>query len=163
MLDLLPSRPATEFAKEEGVPFLHDARIAGNDPDLAAALKAVDLPTDDLLEANRIFFDYRTLGGTLLGYGGYELYDKDVLIRSVVVPQAGRGIGRNLIPLLLYRAFEGKARRAWLLTTTAAPFFEKLGFQATARAEAPESILSTRQAKSLCPASATLLSRSIGF
>ena len=50
VLDLLPSRPATEFAKEEGVPFLHDARIAGNDPDLAAALKAVDLPTHDLLK-----------------------------------------------------------------------------------------------------------------
>jgi arsenate reductase len=165
VLDLLPRMTGTDDFKEEGAHFLRDEPVTGRDPALIAALKAADLPVDDLEESNRHFFSYRSLAGTLLGFGGYEIYGKDAFLRSIVVLPAGRGkkIGRNLVPLLTYRAFRQGARAAWLLTTTAPDFFEKIGFKRRSRDDAPASILETRQAKTLCPASAVLMSRSIGF
>lgn len=165
VLDLLPRMTGTDDFKEEGAHFLRDEPISARDPALIAALKTADLAVDDLQEPNRNFFSYRSLAGTLLGFGGYELYDKDVFLRSIVVLPEGRGkkTGRNIVPLLDYRALRQGARTAWLLTSTAADFFEKIGFKRRSRDEAPASILGTRQAKALCPASAVLMSRSIGF
>lgn len=165
VLDVLPRMPATDDFKEEGAHFLRDEKITGRDPGFIAALKEADLPTDDLTEENRTFFSYRSLAGAALGFGGFELYGKDAFLRSIVVLPDGRGkrTGRNLVPLLNYRAFRDGARTAWLLTTTAPDFFEKIGFKRRAREEAPAAILNTRQAKSLCPVSAVLMSRTLGF
>ena len=165
VLDLLPRLPTSDLLKEEGAPFLYDEKMPGSNPALVAALKAEDLPVDDLAEPNRTFFVYRTLGGVVVGFGGYELYGADVFLRSIVVPPEGRSkrIGRNLIPLLLYRARREGACNAWLLTMHAGGFFEKTGFKHRTRDEAPALILATRQAKSLCPASAALMSKTIGF
>jgi arsenate reductase len=63
----------------------------------------------------------------------------------------------------MYRALREGAATAWLLTTTAADFFGSLKFKRRARDEAPAAILATRQATSLCPASAVLMSKSLGF
>lgn len=163
-LDLLSDIPRARILKEEGVPFLKDAPISADDAGFIAALAADALPTDDLIVPGRRFFVYATLDGEVVGHGGLEWCGDDVLIRSIVVPPAARrlGIGRNLVPLLLYRAYEQGARRAWLLTQTAAPFFAKLGFKEVPRTEAPAAVLASRQAASLCPASATLMSRRIG-
>lgn len=165
VLDLLPPGFRSSLAKEDGAPFLRDRSIAGDATELSEALTAAGLPTGDLNEAGRSLFAYSTLAGDAVGFGGYELYGEHALLRSIVVPQAQRShrIGRNLVPLLLYRAFRAGARKAWVLTTTAEPFFTKLGFKVTERSAAPETILSTRQAKDLCPSTAILLSRSIGF
>ena len=163
VLDLLPRMPATDAFKEEGAHFLRDERVAGDDPALIAALEAAKLPTSDLMEPNRTLFAYRSLSGATLGFGGYELYGKDALLRSIVVLDRGKRTGRNLVPLLMVRAFRDGARTAWLLTTTAAEFFEKLKFKRRTREDAPAAVLATRQAQSLCPKSAVVLSRSIGF
>jgi arsenate reductase (glutaredoxin) len=165
VLDLLPAITANDAFKEEGVHFLRDMPVAYDNPGLIAALKDEALPTDDLAEPNRTFFVYRSLAGAVLGYGGFERYGPDVFLRSVVVAPDGRGkgIGRNLVPLLLYRAYRQGARTAWLLTTTAADFFEKIKFKRRAREEAPAAILQTRQARSLCPTTAVLLSKTISF
>ena len=165
VLDLLAKSPPEDFDKEEGAPFLIDGALPAGDPALAAALAAGDLPVDDLAAPGRTFFAYRTLGGTLVGYGGFELFGPEVLLRSVVVLPTlrGRGIGRNLVPLLMRRAFDRGARRAWLLTTSAAPYFEKIGFARSRREVAPPDIATTSQFTTLCPASAVLLSRSISF
>lgn len=163
VLDLLPRMTGTDDFKEEGAHFLRDEPVASRDPALIAALKAADLPVDDLDEPNRSFFSYRSLAGTLLGFGGYELYDDVAFLRSIVVLPEGREkkTGRNLVPLLTYRATREGARSAWLLTTSAPDFFEKIGFKRRTREEAPAVVLATRQAKSLCPASAVVMSRSL--
>lgn len=165
VLDLLPRMPSTDAFKEEGAHFLRDEKIKGGDAGLIAALKAADLPVDDLAEPNRHLFVYRSLSGAVLGYGGYELHGKEALLRSIVVLPDGRskGTGRNLVPLLMYRAFREGAHTAWLLTTSAADFFDKLKFKRRPREDAPPAILETRQAKSLCPVSAVLMSRKLGF
>lgn len=124
------------------------------------ALAAESLPTDDLTEPGRIFVRI-LLDDRPMGYGGYELHGEDALLRSVVVlpGQRGRGLGRQVTEAVLRAAAEAGARRAWLLTTTAAPFFEHLGFARMDRGAAPESIRSTRQAARLCPSSAALMTR----
>ena len=165
VLDLLARLPNRDFRKEDGAPFLYDEKMPGSNPALVAALRGEDLPVDDLEEPNRTFHVYRTLGGEVVGFGGYELYGEDALLRSIVVLAGHKGqrIGRNLVPLLVYRAFRAGARNAWLLTMHAPGFFENIGYKRRDRTEAPQAILQTRQARSLCPASAVLLSRSIGF
>jgi arsenate reductase len=163
--DLLPDLPVPNLLKAEGVPFLRSRPVPAEDPDFTNALIAEGLPVDDLSESGRTFSAFSTLDGVTVGYGGLELIGEDVLLRSVVVLPAFRGknLGRNIVPLLLYRAYREGARHAWLLTNTAAPFFEALGFKVTDRRSAPADVLATRQAAILCPASASLLSRKIGF
>ncbi len=165
VLDLLAAVPAENVLKEEGVPFLRDAPIPGTDPRLHAALAAAALPVDDLEEPGRCFFAYGTLGRTALGFGGYELLGRDALVRSVVVlPEARkRRVGRNLLALLLRRAFDAGARTAWLLTITAPTFFANVGFRHVARNVAPAAILATREAAGLCPATSVLMTRNIAL
>ena len=165
VFDLLPTGVTTALLKEEGVPFLVDAGIAGDAPGLVGALQSAGLPVDDLLEPGRTFFAYRTPAGDPVGFGGYEALGDHALLRSIVVLPAWRAqaLGRNLAALLQRRAFDAGARRAWVLTSSAAPFFEKIGFKPVARDDAPATVLATRQASSLCPADAALLARTIRF
>lgn len=130
--------------------------------DLRAALDAAQLPTDDLREPGRQFFRI-TRAGETVGFGGFERHDADILLRSIVVlpEHRGTGAGCAITSLLLKRAAVDGAQRAYLLTESAGPFFERAGFEVTDRSSAPALILATRQATSLCPSSAALLVRPI--
>lgn len=137
-------------------------RIAPDDPDLVAALAAEKLPTDDLMEAGRLFFRFEE-NGVLLGFGGLELVGDNALLRSIVVPprSRGHGAGKHITGQLLDQAAERGITEIYLLTTSAAGFFEAAGFRRIQREAAPAQILATRQASSLCPANAVLLKRSL--
>lgn len=126
--------------------------------DLKSALDAAKLTTDDLQEPGRSFFRIKR-GERTVGFGGYELHAHNALLRSLVIsPELrGRGVGRYATKLILSRAFDDGARSAYLLTESAAPFFEKVGFTRIERANAPASIRETRQATSLCPSSAAMM------
>jgi arsenate reductase (glutaredoxin) len=163
VLDLLATPPVAEAPKSDGSPFLRDSRIDGADAALAGALTEAALPTDDLAEPGRRFFAYRTLDGATVGFAGYELFGPLAFLRSIVVlPEArGKKNGANLLALLMRRAFDEGAREAWLLTTGAADYFKRRGFQAVPRDSAPPAILATRQAAALCPVSAAVMRRTI--
>lgn len=135
---------------------------SGHDQDLQAALQAAGLPIDDLEQGGRTFFRFMD-NGQLVGFGGLEPYGDCALLRSVVVlpDQLGRGYGEAISRRLLDEAGRGGARTVYLLTEGAAAFFEHLGFGKVDRATAPAVILQTRQAASLCPASAGLFAKSI--
>jgi len=165
VLDVLRHQPPVGFLKEDGSPVLADMPANAADPALRTALSIAGLVTEDLAEPGRVLYAYRTLDGERVGYGGFERYGRELLLRSIaVVPGArNRGIGAAILALLLRRAFDQGARRAWLLTTTAVAFFEKAGFRHFERSQAPDTILSTNQAKALCPASAALLGRPIAL
>jgi len=128
---------------------------------LADALAAAMLPVDDLHRPGRRFFCYRTPGGAVVGYGGFELHGIDALLRSIVVlPEfRGRGIGGVILARLVEEARAAGAATAFLVTTTAAAFFERHGFRAIDRGSAPPTILSTAQISEICAATAPLLMR----
>jgi len=125
------------------------------------ALNASRLPTDDLPEGNQRF--YALVEGEVVGFGGYYRDGQEVLLRSIVVASERRraGNGRRIVAALLDRSREDGAERAWLLTTTAQPFFERLGFVVNRRDAAPRAISSTREFSALCPLSALLMCLSL--
>jgi N-acetylglutamate synthase-like GNAT family acetyltransferase len=86
-----------------------------------------------------------------------------VLLRSIVVAPAHRraGNGQRLVAALLDQSRKDGAKRAWLLTTTAQPFFEQLGFVVNHREAAPREISATREFSALCPLSAVLMCLSL--
>jgi N-acetylglutamate synthase-like GNAT family acetyltransferase len=135
--------------------------VTGSDAALVAALIEARLPTEDLNNPGRTFFRVERDGETV-GFGGFEAYGGDALLRSVVVvpERRGRGDGRAVTEAVLAEARQAGVERAYLLTTTAEAFFARLGFDRTARAEAPAAILGTQQATTIC-SSATLMRRAL--
>ncbi|GGG23280.1 MULTISPECIES: arsenic resistance N-acetyltransferase ArsN2 [Rhizobium] len=129
--------------------------VAGGDACLHEALRAADLPTDDIEDDGRAFFEAVSGDGQMIGYAGLEPCAGDYLLRSVVVLQAHRchGFGRSIVEATL-RDVEGDV---FLATTSAAPFFSTMGFAEVRRAELPAAVLATRQLSSICPASATIM------
>jgi arsenate reductase len=126
-----------------------------------AALDEAKLPTDDLLEGNQRF--YALVQGNVIGFGGYCRDGQEVLLRSIVVASERRraGYGRFIVAALLDRSREDGAKRAWLLTTTAQPFFEQLGFVVKRREAAPREISNTCEFSTLCPVTAVLMCLSL--
>jgi arsenate reductase (glutaredoxin) len=126
-----------------------------------AALNEAKLATDDLLEGNQRF--YALVQGDVIGFGGYCRDGEEVLLRSIVVASERRraGNGRFIVAALLDRSREDGAKRAWLLTTTAQPFFEQFGFAVNRREAAPPEISSTREFSTLCPVTAVLMCLSL--
>lgn len=141
---------------------LNEKPASGHDQDLQAALQAAGLPIDDLEQGGRTFFRFADQG-EIVGFGGLESYGDCALLRSVVVlsDKRGRGYGEAISRQMLDHAARDGARTVYLLTETATAFFEKLGFLKVDRATAPAAILRTRQAASLCPASAGLFAKTI--
>lgn len=136
--------------------------VSGSDPAPKRLLDASRLPTNDLEQPGRMFFA-ATANGSVCGVGGLESAGRDMLLRSLAVTpdQRYRGIGKAIAENLLDLARQRDVTNVYLLTTTAAAFFENLGFRQIEHAEAPKEIIETRQASSLCPSSATLMKLSL--
>jgi N-acetylglutamate synthase-like GNAT family acetyltransferase len=100
-------------------------------------------------------------GPRLIAAAGLETYGSVGLLRSLVVaePARNRGLGRLLVENRLARARESRLERVFVLTTSAARYFEALGFRAVARAEAPAELAACAEFAGACPASAACLAR----
>lgn len=122
-----------------------------------AALRAENLPADDLFSEPYVYFEAEGFGWGGLGFG------PDALLRSIVVPASARGAGKGaaLVESLANEARRRGALRLWLLTMTASGFFAKLGWREVARDAAPASIAASRQFTGVCPASAKLMMRAL--
>lgn len=129
---------------------------------LRSALDAAQLPTDDLDEPDRKFFAASDQHGPI-GYVGLEGGGADRLLRSLVVMPSRRGQGYGAYLLGRVEACAGAAdvERLHLLTTTAAQFFSAHGYCTADRATAPAQVAASAQFASLCPASATYMTRTL--
>ena len=128
---------------------------------MRAALGDAGLPLEGLETATDFYGLHQA--DTTLGWAALEVYETCALLRSVVIPETGRrtGIGSRLVREVLKAASGTGVERVWLLTETAVPFFEKLGFNQVDRARAPRSIQATNEFQSICPASATCMARKL--
>ncbi len=120
-------------------------------------LPVSDLPTD--LSGFTLAFD----GDELVGTAGMELLGNIGLLRSVAVAETHRSrhLGRQLFAAALDHARENGAQEVFLITDSAAGYFEKNGFQPVERSAAPVEIAGTAQFAGLCPASAVVMKRII--
>lgn len=131
---------------------------AGHYDMLRRALKAAGLPTDDLAEPDRLFFQLSDDQGPI-GFVGLEGKGDDRLLRSLVVlpTYKRKGYGGSLVAHVEAFAREERVERVHLLTIDAADFFRARGYGPADRATAPVAISGTAQFASLCPASAVYL------
>lgn len=127
-------------------------------PHLLALLTQSSLPTEDLADADVTFLvDAR--GGDTTGVIGLQSFGTDALLRSLAVAQdhRGQGIARRLVSELEATARHRGIDTVYLLTQTAERFFLLQGFEALPRHEAPASLQSSAEFRSLCPASAVCM------
>ena len=131
--------------------------------DVRRLLSAATLPVDDLTPAHLEDFFGCGAPDAPQGVGGIEIHGHDALLRSLAVDaQArGRGCGTALVAALEAHAREHGVRRVYLLTTTAARFFEGLGYRVVARDDAPASIRATEEFAALCPAGAAFMAKAL--
>ncbi len=132
-------------------------------PAIEALLQAARLPLDGAREHLGNFM-VGEAGGEVLGVGGFERYGRIALLRSVAVAGSlrGRGIGEQLLEAVLGLARNEGVEAIYLLTTTAAAFFGKRGFQQVDRSAAPAALQQSREFQGVCPASATLMVAPLG-
>jgi arsenate reductase len=164
VLDLLDRPQKTEFFKEDSEPVVIAVRLDARGLDeLADHLATAGLPVADLGLPHRQFYRFTTTLGETAGFGGLEGTGSDRLIRSITVlpERRGRKYGKAIAQSLERLAGEGGAKSLHLLTTGAAPFFERLGYGARQRAEAPAAIAISEEFRGLCPASATYLVKTV--
>lgn len=118
------------------------------------SLPSADI-TEDALEHFLVYRDELGIAGVV----GLERYGEVALLRSLVVAaeRMGRGLGRRLVAAAEELAAELNVQSIYLLTTTAAVFFESRGFRYIEREQAPPAIRESREFASLCPATAILM------
>jgi amino-acid N-acetyltransferase len=125
-------------------------------------LVAADLPTAGVADHFSEFVVATTAEG-IVGAAGVERYGACGLLRSLVVDDAarGRGLGQLLTMRALDRANGAGVERVFLLTTTAAPYFERFGFRRTTREAIPDDVRASAELQGACPESAVVMERNL--
>ena len=131
-------------------------------PGVIALLADCGLPVDDLSPVSLEYFELAVdTQGRIVGVAGFDRAASDALLRSLAVTAdwRGRGLGEQLVARREEAAKVAGVSRFFLLTTSAADYFRRLGYHDVPRAEVPAAIAAHAQFRSLCPASAKCLSK----
>src|SRR3569623_315636 len=137
--------------------------VANNDPSFRVAREWEGLPTDDLDKFGSNYFMLRD-DKERIGYIGMEGAGPDALLRSLVVrrPRTGKGYGRILVIHLEEMARGCLIERLHLLTSVKTQFFfEACGYRVADRGTAPPAIACTAQFRTLSPADAPYMTKSL--
>ena len=134
--------------------------------DLTAIRSLLDqarLPSADVGTGPGARFWVLREGDRCIGAVGLETYGNSGLLRSLVVaPESrGAGFGVRLLDALENAARGSGLKQLVLLTQTAERFFAQRGYTVIERASAPIELRESTEFKSLCPASATCMSKSL--
>lgn len=118
---------------------------------IIALLKDYDLPTQDIGFSNIEFYNTKD-DEDLVACVGLEMFGDIALLRSLAVRRnsAHKGVGSKLVNFILKESSAKKLKSLFLLTETAAPFFEKLGFITIERNSVPDAIQRSKEFSELC-------------
>ncbi|MDR3653586.1 MAG: arsenic resistance N-acetyltransferase ArsN2 [Paludibacter sp.] len=121
-------------------------------------LKTNNLPTTDLNTGQRTFI-VALSDGKVIGCVALESYNDAGLLRSLVVNNdfRAKSIGQKLV--FEAEVLNNKLKNLYLLTTTAAGFFLKIGWKNTERTSVPESIARSDEFASICPSTAICMTK----
>ncbi len=148
---------------KEETQLIDDLRLRAAAPhDLEAVrslLEAAHLPTDGIEEQFGPAYAVAEANGAVVGVEGVEHYGDAGLLRSAAVAEAwqGRGVGARLTQDRLAYARAAGLKEVWLLTTTAADYFPRYGFEKAEREKAPAQMQASREFAEACPASAVAM------
>jgi amino-acid N-acetyltransferase len=131
-------------------------------PAVLALLRRCKLLETGVTEAIADFYVARS-GEALVGCAGLEAYGKFGLLRSVAVESAARGagLGARLVKSVVAAARARGQCELFLLTTTAAPFFERHGFVSVLRSSAPAEVAGSWEFRVGCPETALTMRLSL--
>lgn len=133
------------------------------DASFKSALEWEGLPTSDLDKVGTHYFVLSD-DEERIGYIGLEGAGPDALMRSLVVrrPHTGKGYGRILVVHLEEMARGCLIERLHLLTNVKTQFFfEACGYRVCDRSSAPAAIACTTQFRTICPADAPYMMKSL--
>jgi amino-acid N-acetyltransferase len=127
---------------------------------IASLLTTSSLPLDGAREHIEGFI-VAERDGALVGSAVIERYANAGLLRSVAVAESerGRGTGAALIERCLKDAADHRLSALVLLTTTAAAWFPRFGFEAVDRDAVPDAVKDSAEFRGACPASAVVMQR----
>jgi protein-tyrosine-phosphatase/N-acetylglutamate synthase-like GNAT family acetyltransferase len=134
--------------------------------DLAAVtelLGRASLPTSDLATASNLQSWVAESGNDIVGVIAMERHDSGGLLRSLVVAPSHQrhGLGRELVAHLEEHAHSAGVEQLVLLTQTAESFFRTLGYSVIDRHYVPEDLKQSEEFRSLCPATAVCMTKSL--
>jgi len=130
----------------------------GDWPGIEELLLARDLPVAGAREHLDGFL-VSSDGPVVTGCAVIERYGDIGLLRSLAVTEdvAGRGLGTALVDASIEQARRLGLRGLYLLTTTAAGFFPRFGFETISRESLPPSLGASEELRGACPASAVAM------
>ena len=157
--DELRRRLAALFPQPDAATVRIAPASSGDLPAIRALLERLRLPASDLGRAGQTFLVARSGDGELVGAVALERHGEDALLRSLAVAPRlqSTGLGKALYREALAEARRSRTRALYLLTTTAAPFFEKAGFRRVDRAAVPAAVASSEEFAALCPSTAVCM------
>lgn len=122
------------------------------------------LPVEDLPATLEHFF-VASEEDKVAGVIGLEIHEEYGLLRSMVVERSFRNhqVASKLVQTLEEYAKKKGLKEVYLLTLTAAGYFEKKGYSPVLRNEAPEILQSTSEFTHSCPATAQMMKRKISI
>jgi amino-acid N-acetyltransferase len=125
-------------------------------------LAGAGLPLDGV-EEHFAGFVVAEEAGQVVGTAGLEVHEDHGLLRSVVVAQGAKGqaVGRELTECVLREGRRRGLHAVYLLTTTAADYFARLGFERLGRDQVPIALHGSRELQGACPASAVAMRRAL--
>lgn len=125
-------------------------------------LQAEKLPVEDLHAELSNFF-VATDNGKVIGAIGLETYERNGLLRSLIVKNEYRKmkVAAELINQLEKRGKELGLSKMYLLTERAEGYFLKKGYETIKRDEAPDVLKSSSEFTHTCPSSATLMKKAL--
>jgi amino-acid N-acetyltransferase len=137
---------------------LRPARQADQGPVRELLVNAA-LPVDGLDDFFPDGYVVAEVEGRVVGATGLETHGDNGLLRSAVVAPEwqGHGIGRLLTEERLSWAGRRGLRAVYLLTTTAAGYFPRVGFLPIGREDVPAGVRASREFASTCPSSAAVM------
>ena len=120
-----------------------------------------NLPVADLSSGSQLFVAEEN--NQVLGTIAIEYDYRDALLRSlsVAAEKRGAGLGARLVQFIEDYVRQQGVDHIYLLTTTAAAFFKNRNYVEIDRTTVPEFIRQTTEFNSLCPASATVMKKSL--
>ncbi|MDZ7701991.1 MAG: arsenic resistance N-acetyltransferase ArsN2 [Halobacteriales archaeon] len=122
---------------------------AGELSTVESLLERYGLPTADLRDGAATVY-LASVDGSVVGVGGLEAHGDAGLLRSVAVDERGEGHGSAICDRLEARAASSGIGTLYLLTETAAGFFEGRGYERIDREAAPAAIRATAEFDELC-------------
>lgn len=145
-----PAKPLVQFSNDSDIPTIR------------ALLKRNDLPTEDV-KTSTITLLIMRIGDQIVGCVGLERHGDCALLRSLTVDgqMRGQNLGTQLVETAEQFAHGRNINTLWLLTTTAAPFFTKLGYETVERSAAPDGIRGSAEFAALCPDSAVCMTKTL--